>query len=311
MPGVSMPTSRWDDPQEAAIYKAELAAGSRIIAVQGKPVRTHRFDTAAYPLAQIVIGLLVEKGFLSAADARRMGDLTQLHHFVPRAVQALDANETNEVSRAFFDTSPAFTDAYERLINDVLVEQVVHADCLFQRTPTMRFHFPHQDGCFWHPRIHNDLMLGHPPQEINVWLPLGRTEGTSGMRLADLEPSVALAEELDNDWARLARAGQHDPEFRRRYNAASAPVELAYGEFVVFDPRCIHATSYNVSDLTRVSLDFRIIPVEDYDAMRLPYRGTGKRRMPFARGDYYHDQSAAALHGRARAARPALAEARS
>ena len=310
MPGVSIQTSRWDDPHEAAIYREELDAGSRIVRVQGPAVRTYRFDTERYPLAQLAVALLVEKGFLAAADAARLDDLTELHRFIARDQTALDANETNAVSRAFFDTSPAFIDAYERLINDVLVDQIVGADCLFQRTPTIRFHFPNQDGCFWHPRIHNDLMLGHPPQEINVWLPLGRTQGTSGMRIADLAASVALIEEVDHDYAVLARKGQHDPDFRRRYKAASVPVELAYGEFIVFDPRCIHAPQYNVSDLTRVSLDFRIIPVEDYDAMRLAYRGTGKRRMPFARGAYYHDQSAAALHGRARAAQPARAAAR-
>ncbi len=309
MPGVSMPTSRWDDPQQAATYRAEVAAGSRIVRVQGTPIKTYGFSTTRYPLADLVIGLLTEKGFLSAADAGRLGDLTQLHRFLPRDAMAVDRSDTNAVSRAFFDTSPAFEDAYRRLIRDVVVGEVVHADCLFQRTPTMRFHFPHQDGCTWHPRVHTDLMLGHPPQEINLWLPLGRTEGTSAMRLASLEPSLALLEAIDFDYDRLAQAGQNDADFRRRWNDVSAPVELAYGEFIAFDPRCIHATQYNVSPLTRVSLDFRVIPVEDYETMRLPYRGTGRRRMAFARGAYYHEESALGARPRAGLVEPQLTDA--
>ena len=102
MPGVSMPTSRWDDPRQAAIYREDVAAGSRILRVQGAAIKTYRFDPKRYPLAQLATGLLVEKGFLSRADADRLGDLTQLHRFVPREATVLDSAETNAVSRAFF-----------------------------------------------------------------------------------------------------------------------------------------------------------------------------------------------------------------
>src|SRR5258706_3659581 len=224
MPGVSQPTSRWDDPGEAAIYRAELAAGSRILRLQDRSIETYRFAPAGYRLAELITELLVEKSFLTASNAERLGDLTQLHHFLPRSVMTLDTSEVNDVSRAFFDTSPAFDDAYRRWIRDVVVSEVVHADCLFQRSPTIRFHFPHQDGCFWHPRIHNDLMLGHPPQEINVWLPLVRTRATGGMRIAPLEPSLDLLTAFEFDYARLARSGRDDPDIRRRSHPSSAPL---------------------------------------------------------------------------------------
>ncbi len=119
------------------------------------------------------------------------------------------------------------------------------------------------------------------------------------MRIAPLEPSLELLTAFDFDYARLARSGQDDPDIRRRFHAASAPVELDYGECILFDPRCLHAPQYNVTELTRVSLDFRVIPVEDYEAMRLPYRGTGRRRMPFARGAYYDEDSALTAGGAA------------
>src|SRR5258706_5668074 len=100
MPGVSQPTSRWDDPAEDAIYRAELAAGSRILRLQDHSIETYRFDPAAYPLAELITELLVEKGFLTASAAERLDDLTQLHRFLPRSAMTLDTSEVNDVGRA-------------------------------------------------------------------------------------------------------------------------------------------------------------------------------------------------------------------
>src|SRR5258706_16106986 len=101
MPGVSQPTSRWDDPAEDAISRAELAGGSRILRLQDRSIETYRFDPTAYGLAELITRLLVEKGFLTAATAERLEDLTQLHHFLPRSAMTLDTSEVNDVSRAF------------------------------------------------------------------------------------------------------------------------------------------------------------------------------------------------------------------
>jgi ectoine hydroxylase-related dioxygenase (phytanoyl-CoA dioxygenase family) len=263
--------------------------------LHGQSIKTFRYDTQRYPLAELLTDMLVAKGFLRTADRAALGDLTQLHRFLPAAVTALDTAELNEISRAFYETSPAFTACYQRLIADVLTRDVVRGDCLFQRTPTIRFHFPNQEGFVWQPRFHSDVMLGHPPQEINIWLPLCRTRGASSMRIAPLEPSVEFLTSRDLDFESFARDVQVDPALQQRCQAASAPVELSYGEFIAFDPRCLHATQYNDTDLTRISLDFRVIATEDYDAIRLPYRGTGRLRMPFKRGAYYHEATALAV----------------
>jgi hypothetical protein len=297
MPGVSHPTLRWETPEEDALFRADFAAGSRINGLQGASVKTYRFDTVEYQFAERLTELLVEKGFLSAADAKQMGDLTQLHRYLAPAVTVLDSGAMDDISRAFFETSPGFVDTYQRLIRDVVATEVTQADCLFQRAPTIRFSFPHQQGFTWKPRFHTDVMLGHPPQGVNLWLPVCRTKGTSGMCLAPLEPSLALLDAVDLDFARFAHNVQVDPEALRQCYKVSAPVELNYGEFIAFDPRCLHAPQHNETDITRISLDFRVIGVEDHATMRLLYRGTGRRRMPFTRGGYYHEDSALTLRG--------------
>jgi hypothetical protein len=292
MPIVTHETVRWETPEQAAAFRADFAAGSRLPRLHGQSIKTFRFDIQRYPLAALLTDVLVEKGFLAPAEGQRLGDLTELHRFLPASVMALDTGELNGISRACYETSPSFIACYRDLIADVLTADVVHGDCLFQATPTIRFHFPRQEGFAWQPRFHSDVMLGHPPQEINVWLPLCRTRGASSMRITPLEPSIALLTACDFDFERFAQGVQVDPALQQRCQAESAPVELSYGEFIAFDPRCLHATQYNDSDMTRISLDFRVIATEDYDAIRLPYRGTGRLRMPFKRGAYYHADTA-------------------
>jgi len=285
-------TSHWGTPEQEALFRAEFAAGSCVPRLHGTSIKTFRYDTGRYPLAELLVDDLVQKGFLKPADRARFGGLTQLHRFLPDHLMALDHSELNEVSRAFYETSPAFVDAYRRLIREVITCDVVQMDCVFQRTPTIRFHFPQQEGFLWKPRFHTDVMLGHPPQEINIWLPLCQTRGTSSMRMAPLEPSLELLGRVGLDFEKFAQAVQVEDELQRACHAVSAPVELSYGEFIAFDPRCLHATQNNDTDQTRVSLDFRVMPVSDYAAMRLPYRGTGRLKKSFTRGAYYDEDTA-------------------
>jgi len=84
---------------------------------------------------------------------------------------------------------------------------------------------------------------------------------------------------------------QKDDDFWQSCARRMRPVELKYGECLLFDPRCLHATQDNRTDATRVSTDVRIILRRDFESLPLAYRGTGRMRMRFAPGHYYHDQS--------------------
>ena len=48
----------------------------------------------------------------------------------------------------------------------------------FQKTPTIRVHCPNSDKDNHYPMFHNDIILGHPPQEINVWMSLTKNKNT-------------------------------------------------------------------------------------------------------------------------------------
>lgn len=62
------------------------------------------------------------------------------------------------------------------------------------------------------------------------------------------------------------------------------------GNAIVFDSRVMHKTILNKSQKTRVSLDFRILPLK-FEKIAKMYRGTGYKRQRFTRGKYYNKKS--------------------
>ena len=63
-------------------------------------------------------------------------------------------------------------------------------------------------------------------------------------------------------------------------------MELKYGEFIIFNGnKCIHGNKLNDTGKTRVSLDFRIIPISNYDQYSSKISATSTRK--FIVGEYY------------------------
>ena len=73
------------------------------------------------------------------------------------------------------------------------------------------------------------------------------------------------------------------------------PVPMDYGEVIFFDPRCVHGTAENSESETRVSLDFRLIPLDAYDKLDRVYKSQGRSGRTFTRGDVYSSKSAREL----------------
>jgi ectoine hydroxylase-related dioxygenase (phytanoyl-CoA dioxygenase family) len=86
-----------------------------------------------------------------------------------------------------------------------------------------------------------------------------------------------------------------DPGYQRFVIDACKPVDMNYGELLSFDPRCVHSTAENEEAHTRISLDFRLIPLDAYDRITRQYQSQGRTRRMFARGDVFYEKSAGEL----------------
>lgn len=292
--GLMGQTVKFATPAETAIFREDYVAPQYMEQWFAQDIKRISYDTEAYDWEGQIRALLVSKGIAEKSQLEGLRSLSDLHTILGEEWTRLDESELNRVSVAFFENGEAFERLYKRF-----VKEVVAAHCpepvYWQTTPTIRFHFPNQQGFTWKVRYHSDIMLGHPPHEINVWVPLTRVYGTNSMCLAPRDPSVALLKRLDLDLEDFATRVQYDDELAAECARLAPPLELEYGEYVMFDPRCLHAGQHNQTEHTRISFDMRVLPQSALARMRIEYRGTGRRRMLFAPGHYYDSLLASEL----------------
>ena len=68
------------------------------------------------------------------------------------------------------------------------------------------------------------------------------------------------------------------------------PLEMSPGEFYIFNGnKCTHGNKNNISELTRISLDFRVIPVSALKENKTLNK-TATTKVSFAPGGYYKER---------------------
>jgi hypothetical protein len=151
-------------------------------------------------------------------------------------VQARLSRAPNRVERAtarrLFKASAAwieFVHLYRQFVHEYVLPRW-GCDLLYQATPVLRVVLP---GSVAPCQPHCDADYFHDPNEINYWLPLTKVWGSNTL------------------WAE-SRPGAGD----------FAPFELEPGQLMRFyGNRCQHFTRANETDATRVSIDFRVLPL--------------------------------------------------
>ncbi|MBL8727506.1 MAG: phytanoyl-CoA dioxygenase family protein [Planctomycetes bacterium] len=277
-----------DEPSFRAEFLADMARQSPLQARHARGVCVLRYDRRAFDVRALVGDALAAAGMLDRAALAARGDrLETLHDLVDPAHQAMDVSQQSAAARALYEMPAAFAALHERLLAEVVVPQLGLGPAHCQRTPTFRAFFPQAPGYPGETTYHNDLMLGHNPREVNVFVPLVRCEATRSLLLADLDDSLALLREFDHDFPRFGRATQTDADLMARCERICRPLEVDVGDIVVFDSRCLHAGPANRTALTRVTFDTRLLPVADLATQRNRYRGLGRRRASFTTGEYF------------------------
>lgn len=124
-----------------------------------------------------------------------------------------------------------FLSTYEALVTSLFPGQSYY----YQYPPTVRI----QPGpCEIVGRIHSDADYGHRLSELNFWMPLTDYELTKTALWIESEPG---------------KADYH-------------PIDLKYGEVLSwYGSACRHFAPANETNYTRISLDFRIALLGDYE----------------------------------------------
>lgn len=249
---------------------------------------------------------------VSGLDLRDVA-VEDFHRHLPVALQVPNEVNLNACTHRADDTSdPALYRDYIRLVLHI-ANHVLGRDLVFEARPAMRLHFPQpapdnyrlpsgEMACY-----HNDMMFGEYGEQFNCWLSITRCRGSSGLQVAGLTDScrilgrfigtLGLSQQEFGESRVCFFEWLRDNEAAHRFVASRVrPLETEPNEMVMFDPVKIHGTAENVEDATRASIDFRVLPADDYDqimaAMARRDEAIGSfDGMRHVRGDYYHRQT--------------------
>ena len=150
--------------------------------------------------------------------------------------------------------SSAFMDAYKNFVRYVR-PFIGEGKFLYQRIPTFRVHLPNNKAVGG--TSHRDVDYGHPSGEINIVVPLTCMTGTNSL---------------------FTETRPHLKDFRL--------IQLNIGEFLIFDGACCeHGNFINTTGVTRVSFDFRLLPIKYYN----PFSESESiaNHVKFINGHYY------------------------
>lgn len=251
------------------------------------------YDPVQYDFRSCVVDTLIERGVIDSShrEDTSLYKLENLHKFMPPKDQVLDDTQQSAVAVALYEINLRFHSLYEKLIHDVLLPALQVEDVYWQVTPTFRVFFADSKGYPGKTSYHNDIMLGHNPREINVFLPLTSCEASRSLLLAPLSKSLDLLRPYHNDYARFAEDVQSSDDVQQRCESICSPLKMEVGEILVFDSRCIHAGPENRTEKSRVTVDFRLLPKSHIERQSNIYRGTGRMKALFAPGGAFSEKT--------------------
>ena len=213
-------------------------------------MRKEQYDIEKYDFRSLVCEALKHK------------DLEDLHKHYSYAPFTMENNSNTVLHDRFYDKIradwPEFIETYDRFVEEVVVSIYGSRNFIYQTLPTFRVHLV---GNWAVPEFHCDSQPGynHPLGEINFQIAITDMFGTNAT------------------WAESV-PGLGD----------FAPMEMIEGEFTIFNGNtCNHGNKINDSGSTRVSFDFRILPLNKYDPSKAKKSAT--RGTSFAVGGYYKE----------------------
>lgn len=277
--------------ERAAHMRAEWAGQSRFQREFGADNADLPCAPEAEALRRQVMRQLLRKGII-----QKQVTLEELHQHIPQELKDYGFDDgVNKLSTHLYDTDEEFTNAYHAFVKNCLAKHFPYP-FYFQATPTVRLHCPNGKNSNHYPRYHSDIGYGHPPQEVNIWIPLTTPQPPQmhGFRVASVEASRAILEPFGYDFAPFIERAVADAAYNLGLHAVAPQVATPLGKYFAFDSRCIH-TGEPLLNHTRASIDVRLIPVEDFGKLPVLYQGTGRRRIRYEPGQAYHPLSSSQL----------------
>lgn len=166
-----------------------------------------------------------------------------------------------------------FADRVDAYFKDIVGEHIGYPEWMIQRYFTIRIVVPDQAKKGRLLAFHQGIWVGNGLGLRTIWTPFTKTYGSNSMYVASFEDSVNITQDTyDNKW-------DYDT-IQDHCSKYSEPIELNPGQTYLFQQQHIHGNYNNETEITRWSMDGRILPKGGHYHRKLPggyFRFLGER----------------------------------
>lgn len=184
---------------------------------------------------------LVENGAESSIT-----DLSDSHHVILE-------NRINEMRLALYATlnaNPETRHSYFRLASN-LIQSLVGNELAMQNKVNLSIQQPHDQSSVL--ELHSDVWTGDSPFQVVLWVPLTDASGTNAMfLLSPSESRIAFQQSREGSLTSMA-------DIHEAYRTKLRPIEVKYGEILLFDSNCLHGNQLNTTTRARWSMNCRFV----------------------------------------------------
>lgn len=187
------------------------------------------------------------------------------------------ADVTALVQKSFLDTKLSLM--LDNFAEEYIAPLVGNNRYLIKRQPTLNVVVPNQSAAGRRLPFHQGIFYDNGRGQGTIWMPLTMCYKSNTMWIMDLEESRTLTEQvINNKWT--------VDEFEIECVKKSSPVMIEPGQAHLFAQEHIHGNIENITDVTRLALDWHILLQDEEYHRRYP---GAFFRLP---GDYVTNASA-------------------
>ncbi len=209
------------------------------------------YDIEKYSFKDIV------SNWLTTKDLHKLHDIRQYEHFDREHDQS---TQWHKMFYTLIRIDKTFNRIYKNFLRDYIKPRFGYGneEIVYQKIPTFRVQLPGNVAVGdWHKdKDYRNLEWANKVQEVNYYLPFTKAYGTN---------TIWTESEEDKG------------DFK--------PIEIDYGQCVEwYASKLTHGNKDNLTSITRVSVDFRVIPMSRYVESEYTTINT---KTPFKIGGYY------------------------
>ena len=167
----------------------------------------------------------------------------------------METDQTTNLHKKFYEKveNTNFLNDYKKFLKDVILPHF-NENLLYQKIPTFRVQIPNNISV---AEFHDDDSYSPSRHEVNIFFPVAEAEATYTI--------CSESQENHGDYS---------------------PMNAEYGEYYIWDGANLkHGNKINESDISRFSVDFRVLPYSKYDENNMQETITTKIKLKL--GSYF------------------------